>query len=66
MCDAERLLARYDRLNAWVQLERARTKKPGTRPGQTYLRRARICTEIPRLDFLELLRELREFGETES
>ena len=66
MFDEEELVAQYDQLRAWIARERVRLKNAGIRPDQTFLRRSRLCTEIPRLDLAELLRELREFGETES
>ena len=66
MCSEQELIARYDKLVGWVERERARIGNAGVRPDQTFLRRSRLCTEIPRLDLAELLRELRGFGETES
>ena len=64
MRDDVELFARYDRLQSWV--EREQFDDTGARPFQTYLRRSRLCADIERMDFEELLRELREFGDTES
>ena len=61
MFDEEKLLARYDRLQAWVEEERARLGDVGGRPDQEYLRRARLCADIERTDFVELVRELAYF-----
>ena len=61
MCNEEILLVQYGRLQAWVERERARLKDAGPRPDQAFLRRARICADIERTDFVELVRELAYF-----
>ena len=62
MWDDEDLIAAYGRLRRWV--ERERRRRGDTRPDQQWLRRSRLCADVPPLTLKELLRELREFQES--
>ena len=64
MFDEREVLARYRRMAAW--LERERRRRGDTRPDQRWLRRTRLVNEVPLLLLEELMRELREFCETED
>ena len=64
MFDEREVLARYRRMGAWV--ERERRRRGDARPDQRWLRRARLVDEVPLAMLQELLRELRQFWETEE
>lgn len=56
------LVARYRALQRWVERERRRLERAGARPGQRYLRRARLVDEVDPRTLRELVRELRAFS----
>ncbi len=64
MWDDGDLVAAYGRLRRWVERERARQRRETRRPDQCFLRRSRLCADVPPLTLKELLRELREFQES--
>ncbi len=64
MWDDEDLIAAYRRLCTWV--ERERRRRGDTQPDQQWLRRSRLCADVPPLTLKELLRELQAFKEIEE
>ncbi len=66
MWDDEDLIAAYGRLRVWLQRERARQREEARRPDQRFLRRSRLCADVPPLTLKELLRELQAFKQIEE
>ena len=64
MFDERDVLARYRRMAGWIDRERRR--RGDTRPDQQWLRRSRLCADVPPLTLKELLRELQAFKEIEE